>query len=364
MTRSHQLYICRKRRLEEHIPDSGCILSNTPRFCNRSYRAIPAILLSVLLAYLGIPDASSAQAKELELKLAYPGPPDGIWERLAKTLTIRSATVKSFPVQLLGGARRSLSLLKQGRVNVVPVDGIRLAWDIKEFNLLNLPFLLTNIKQAREVVQSNEVKKYLKDAAANSTLQILGYTWEVGTFVSRHRCVKTFKDIPGARVINLSPLYKSLLKKWDAKPLNIPFGQAWESMLHGRADYGLFPVEFIMKAGISQVSRCLTDPSSNAAILRPFVIMSTIEWWNRLSERERKDLATALKNLESQADKEMARAVEDTVKNFKASNRSTTLLNRAEVKAWQKKAETLYQSFREHVPNSNSALDKALGISP
>lgn len=332
--------------------------SDTGRpFSARSLCSILAVSVA-LLSY-----AMPTGAAQTKITLAYPGPENGIWGRLAEELTKSAAPrgiiIQSHPLSVFGGHSKAVKALRAGHIDVVAFSGILLAREIKEFELLNLPFLAISVREARQIVKA--IHAELQVFATAKNLHVLGYTWVVGTFVSNRGCVVKVGDIRGAKVMDGPPLHQDLFRYAGAAPVPLGAGEVFAALQAGLAGTGLFSVEFIQSAGISEATDCMTDSSKVAAMVAPIVVVTKTEQWKRFYGSVREALKALIRQLELNADSRMAQTVSDAANGYKEEGKQLAEIDRNALNEWRKTAQPLYEAFKERTENGAQLLERSLG---
>jgi TRAP-type C4-dicarboxylate transport system substrate-binding protein len=288
-------------------------------------------------------------------KLGYPGIEKGIWAQLADSLakSVAKAGIKIdyYPLLALGGDRLAIELVQKGAIDLAAVNGVFLAREVKQFNLLNLPFLATNITEARAIIK--KVGPQLGKFAEAKGLRILAYTWVVGTFVSQGDCVLMPADIKGSRVLDGPPLLQDLVRRAGATSTPVSANEAFAAIEAGLSGTGIFSVEFVQVARLDKVTKCLTDPSRIALMVLPIVLVAKQASWNALSDSERKSLSDAVAQLETDSDKVMQEQISKTVALYKVDGKSVKPMDQKALNAWRE----LARSQQEALAKENEFSD-------
>ena len=277
------------------------------------------------------------------VNLGYPGPNDGLWAETASALEQTSSAFqyRSLPLSLLGGPQHGLTALQHDRIQIAVIDGVRLGHKINSFEILNLPFLATSLDEARTII--DEIDQELSEAAQEENLNVLGYTFSVGTFASTQRCVRNPDDISGARILGAPPIHSELFRLAGANVVPLPAAEIFPALERGYIDMSFFSVEYLLRSGIYEITECLTDPSETAAMIIPYVILSNSQAWGRQSDEVTEQILEDIARLEHRADSLMRDTIAELVQIYRNRDKSIAEVNSEQLARWRELASSLYE---------------------
>ena len=301
------------------------------------------VFLTIAIVYFS--SISQVRAQNWEnVYLGYPGPTDGLWAAVASELEQSSSVFQytTLPLSVLGGPQHAVTALEHDRVQIAVIDGVRLAHRINSFEILNLPFHVSNLSEARVVI--DEISQELSGTARQQNLNVLGYTFSVGTFASTHRCVRIPDDISGARILGAPPLHSELFRLAGANAVPLPAAEVFPALKRGLVDMSFFSVEYLLRSKIYEITKCLTDPSEIAPMIIPYVIVSNYQAWEQQSSTITEQILEDIRMLEHRADSFMRERTEELIQLYRNHDRIVVDLHSEQLHQWRELARPLYES--------------------
>ena len=300
------------------------------------------LIIVLVLAALG----STARA-DTELRMTYPGSPEGVWGRLstglAADLKPDGVTIETFPEHVMGGSKWALDAVRNNIIDLAFIGGYLLAQDAKALNVLNLPMLATDLKQARAIVA--EIGPELASEADKINLDILAYTWVVGTFISADQCVVKPDDLRGAKVIDGPRFHQMLVESVGGVPLPLPFAEIFSAMQSGLSNTGLFTIPLILDGKLNETTDCITDPSVAAIMLIPVILVINKQVFDTLSPENQKSLKALATMLEEKSASEIEDLVAQAVKVYVEDGKSAQGIEGEALTAWRSAADKLNETL-------------------
>ncbi len=258
-------------------------------------RLLVGIAVAALVAPLG---AVHAQAKPRELKLALQTNPgtaqfDGM-EKFAELVKQKSGgkmTVKIFGGGALGGDLQVVSSLQGGTVEMSLMNASLLNGLVKEFSVLDFPFLFNNEEEAYAVVDG-PVGKKLMDKLPEKGIVGLAYP-ELG-FRHIHnskRPVTKLEDLQGLKIrVIQTPVYIDTLNALGANATPLPFPEVYNALEQKTVDGATNPLVTIPVMKFNEVQKFLTITRHQ---YNPQIIIVSKRAWDKLSPDEQKILQEA-----------------------------------------------------------------------
>ena len=216
-------------------------------------------------ATLALPGILRAQNYKAEYKLSVVG--NGItitdsairWAELVKEKTEGRINIKVYPgSQLVGGDQsRELIALRQGIVDCIVQSSINASSQIKELNILSLPFLLPDSKAFDAVVGNPEVKAMLEAGYTQRGSTVLA--WAENGFrqlANSKRAVRRPEDLVGLKIrYAVSPIFAEMFEALGANPLQMSFADLQPALATGAVDGLELPVKIILASKLDQLSQ-------------------------------------------------------------------------------------------------------------
>ena len=259
-------------------------------------------LLGVVVAAFGIAMAAGAQAqiKEQTLRFATVNPPGhpivlGM-DKFAALVNQKSGgkmTVKLFPGSQLGGDVEAMSGVQGGTIDFTSMNSGILQNQVKEFALVDFPFLFDSPKEA-DAVMDGPVGKALADKLPAKGLISLAY-WELGfrNLTDSKRPVTKADDIVGLKLrVIQSPIYVDTWKALGANPVPMAFAEVYSGLEQKTIDGQENPVTVILANKLNEVQKYL---ALTRHVYNPQSVLMSKKTWDRMSKEEQDIIVAAAK---------------------------------------------------------------------
>ncbi|CAN7618526.1 TRAP transporter substrate-binding protein [Variovorax sp. LjRoot290] len=254
-------------------------------------------VLLAAVAALAVTGAA-AQIKERTLKFAFQnqsGHPQAQGaQKFADLVAEKSGkkiTVKLFPGGTLGGDLQTVSALQGGTVEMTVLNAGILAAQVKEFAVLDFPFLFGNTQEADAVTDGPFGRKLLARLDEKG-LHGLGY-WDLGfrNLTNSKRPIAKAEDIAGLKIrVIQSPIYIDLFSALGANAVPLPFPELYSALDQKAVDGQENPNTTILASKFAEVQKHLTETRH---IYNPQALIISKKTWDGLSAEEKKIVADA-----------------------------------------------------------------------
>jgi tripartite ATP-independent transporter DctP family solute receptor len=241
---------------------------------------------------------AAAQIKERTLKFAFQnqsGHPQAQGaQKFADLVAERSGkkiTVKLFPGGSLGGDLQTVSALQGGTVEMTVLNAGILAAQVKEFAVLDFPFLFGNTQEADAVTDGPFGQKLLA-RLDDKGLHGLGY-WDLGfrNLTNSKRPIAKAEDIAGLKIrVIQSPIYIDLFSALGANAVPLPFPELYSALDQKAVDGQENPNTTILASKFAEVQKHLTETRH---IYNPQALIISKKTWDGLSAEEKKIVTDA-----------------------------------------------------------------------
>ena len=205
--------------------------------------------------------------------------------------------VQIFPRGALGGDLQTLSAMRGGTVDATATATSTLVGIVKDFALLDLPFVFNSDKEAMAVLDGG-FSKHLNKLLDEKDLVGLGY-WGAGYrhLTNSKRPVKTPDDVKGLKVRVLqNPLFIDLWKALGANAVPMPFPEVYSALEQGTVDGQENPAATLVSAKLFEVQKYLSL-TSHVYFVDSLLFSKPV--WNKLNDDERKVITEAAKEAEA-----------------------------------------------------------------
>jgi TRAP-type transport system periplasmic protein len=272
---------------------------------------------SILMA-----DSASAQIRDRNFKVAFvqdKDHPHGLGaQKFADLVAEKSGgkmKVRTFGSGQLGGDAQVISSLQGGTVEMTMVSPGLLVGLVKEFGILDLPFLFNGYKEV-DAVLDGPIGKNLLEKLPEKGLIGLGY-WDHGfrNVTNSRRPVAKMEDIQGLKIRVLQiPLFIETFNTLGANAIPMPFPELYTAMEQRAIDGQENPFASIETSKFYEVQKFA---STTQHVYNPLVTIFSKRIWDQLSPEERKivqDAANEAGAFERQVSREMNEKSKENLK--------------------------------------------------
>ncbi|HEX2138019.1 MAG TPA: DctP family TRAP transporter solute-binding subunit, partial [Microvirga sp.] len=166
--------------------------------------------------------------------------------------------IRIFPSGQLGGDLQNVSALQGGTLDLMVMNAGLLVGVVKDFAVVDLPFLFNTPEEADAVVDG-PVGKKLFDKLPEKNLVGLGY-FELGfrNVTNSKRPITKLEDFQGLRLRVLqSPLFVELFNTLGANTVPLPFPELYTALEQKVVDGQENPVTVILDSKFQEVQKFL-----------------------------------------------------------------------------------------------------------
>lgn len=232
-------------------------------------------------------------------------------------------TVKLFPGGVLGGDVQVLSAVQGGTVDMTSMNSGILQGQVKEFAIVDFPFLFNDPKEA-DAIMDGPVGKMLADKLPEKGLVHLTY-YELGfrNLTNSKHPIKTAEDIAGLKIrVIQSPIYIDTFNTLGANAVPMPITEVYTAMEQKTIDGHENPFTVIEANKFNEVQKYLTG---SRHIYNPQSMVISKKTWDRLNKDEQEMLLTAAKESQTFQRKVSRDAQEVALGNLKKTMEYTEL---------------------------------------
>ena len=307
--------------------------------------AVLCLASSILMA-----DSASAQIRDRNFKVAFvqdKDHPHGLGaQKFADLVAEKSGgkmKVRTFGSGQLGGDAQVISSLQGGTVEMTMVSPGLLVGLVKEFGILDLPFLFNGYKEV-DAVLDGPIGKNLLEKLPEKGLIGLGY-WDHGfrNVTNSRRPVAKMEDIQGLKIRVLQiPLFIETFNTLGANAIPMPFPELYTAMEQRAIDGQENPFASIETSKFYEVQKFA---STTQHVYNPLVTIFSKRIWDQLSPEERKivqDAANEAGAFERQVSREMN---EKSKENLKSKGMTVTEITPEERARMREKVSAVTEKF-------------------
>ena len=196
--------------------------------------------------------------------------------------------VKEFPSSQLGNEMQMQSALQGGVQEMMSPAPTSLAGIVKEFGLLDFPFIVSNYKQA-DALLDGPVGKSLLAKLPEKGLVGLGY-FDLGfrNVTNSKRPITKVDDFDGIKLrVIPNPVFLETFRTFKANPVPMPFAELYPALETKAVDGQENPFSVILSNKFFEVQKFLSQTNH---VYAPLVILVSKRFWDKLSPAEQKIL--------------------------------------------------------------------------
>jgi len=250
-----------------------------------------ALLLAGLVA--AAPAINAQEIHERTIRFGHLNNPDhpisaGV-KKFAELMAAKSGgkhTVREFPSNQLGNEMQQQSALQGGTQEMTAPAPTSLAGIVKEFGLLDLPFIVANSQQA-DALTDGPVGKMLFAKLPDKGLVGLAF-WDLGfrNVTNSKRPITKPEDLEGIKLrVIPNPVFLETFKTFKANPLPMPFSDLYSALDTRAVDGQENPFAVILSNKFFEVQKFL---STTNHVYTANTILISKKFWDRLSPVEQK----------------------------------------------------------------------------
>ena len=252
-------------------------------------------------------------------------------------------TVKEYPASQLGNEMQQQSALQGGVQEMSAPAPTSLAGIVKEFGLLDFPFIVSNFKQA-DALLDGPVGKALLAKLPEKGLVGLGY-WDLGfrnVTNSKHPITKG-EDLDGIKLrVIPNPVFLETFRTFKANPVPMPFAELYGALEQKAVDGQENPLSVILSNKFYEVQKYV---STTNHVYAANILLVSKKFWDKLSPVEQKimqDSANEAIVWQRQVSRDIAgKALGD----LKAKGMHANELAPAEIARMQQAVKPIYDKF-------------------
>lgn len=260
---------------------------------------VPAVVAMACALVLAVPGAQ-AQIREQTFRwttanpAGHPIPVGG--QKFADLVAQKSGgkmQVKVFPGGVLGGDVQVLSAVQGGTIDMASMNSGILQGQIKEYAIVDFPFLFDSPKEA-DAVLDGPIGKALADKLPEKNLVHLAY-YDLGfrNLTDSRRAIKTADDISGLKIrVIQSPIYVDTFNALGANSVPMAFTEVYTALEQKAIDGQENPYTVIEANKFQEVQKFL---AGTRHMYNPQSMFMSKKTWDRLNKDEQQVLLDAAK---------------------------------------------------------------------
>jgi tripartite ATP-independent transporter DctP family solute receptor len=215
-------------------------------------------------------------------------------QRFAEILAAKSngkLKIREFPASQIGNEMQMQSALRGGTQEMMSASTTSLASVVKEFGLLDFPFILSTSDQADALV-TGPFGQAMTDVLPEKDLIGLGY-WGLGfrNATNSSRSIGKVEDFAGLKLrVIPNPVFLETFKALKANPVPMNFGELYTALENKTVDGQENPYTVILSNKFYEVQKYVS--ATNHAFTQNILLVGK-KFWDRLSPEEQKMIREA-----------------------------------------------------------------------
>jgi tripartite ATP-independent transporter DctP family solute receptor len=258
-----------------------------------------ALAASLVATFLGTSLAAHAQdIQERTIRFGHLNNADhpvsmGVkkFAELVKAKSGGKITVKEYPANQLGNEMQQQSALQGGVQEMTAPATTSLVGIVKEFGLVDFPFVVTNFKQA-DAMLDGPLGKALTAKLPEKGLVALAF-WDLGfrNVTNSKRPITKGEDLEGLKLrVIPNPVFLDTFKAFKANPIPMPFAELYGALESKAVDGQENPFSVILSNKFYEVQKYLSVTNH---VYAANIILIGKKFWDKLSPAEQKLLQEA-----------------------------------------------------------------------
>lgn len=200
--------------------------------------------------------------------------------------------VREFPAAQLGNENQQQSALIAGTQEMAAPGSPQLVGAVKEFGLLDFPYIVSTLPQADALLDGPFGQSLLKTLPAKGIVG-LGY-FENGFrhVTNSKRPVKGLADLDGLKIrVQLNPVFIDTFRAFKTNPVPLGFGELYTALETKAVDAQENPLPNIVTTKFYEVQKYL---SLTGHVYGNNIILMSKKFWDKLSATEQKIISEAM----------------------------------------------------------------------
>jgi TRAP-type transport system periplasmic protein len=259
-------------------------------------KVIAVVSAAIVMALLPIP--AKAQVQERTIRWGHLNNTDhpvslGV-QKFAEILAAKSGgklKIREFAASQLGSEMQMQSALRGGTQEMMSAATTSLASVVKEFGLLDFPFIVSSADQADTLV-TGPFGKAMIDVLPEKDLIGLDY-WGLGfrNATNSSRLIAKVEDFAGLKLrVIPNPVFLETFKALKANPVPMNFGELYTALENKTVDGQENPYTVILSNKFYEVQKYVS--ATNHAYTQNILLVSK-KFWDKLSPEEQKMIRDA-----------------------------------------------------------------------
>ncbi|MET0256992.1 MAG: DctP family TRAP transporter solute-binding subunit, partial [Methylobacterium sp.] len=247
----------------------------------------------------------------------------------------------------LGGDVQTLASIQGGTVEMSVMNAGILSGTVKEFGVVDLPFLFGTPEEA-DTVMDGEIGTALMNRLPDQRLVGLGF-WELGFrhLTNDRRAVNGVEDVNGLKIRTVqSAVPIATFNALGANAVPLPYPELYSALESGTVDGQENPLSNIVNAKFTEVQKYLTLTGHQ---YNPQIVLVSKTFWDKLDPEEQALLQMAATEARDYQRKVSRDANAGFLDEIRKSGMEVVELSPEKLDAFRKAVEPVVAQFRETI---------------
>lgn len=222
----------------------------------------------------------------------------------------------------------------------------RYVGDIPAVDIFYMPFLMNSEDKVRQAVEKGApVRTVIEEAVTGTGAKILYWQAYGGAvMLSKGAPIRTPNDLAGKKVRVFGKTLGDFVTAAGGAPTLISGSEQYLAYQRGTVDVGMTGVSGVQSRRLWEVMDTITV--TNHADIE-FVVVVNLEWWNSLSDENRKAIEEAAEIADRAVRDAMAQIEADAFDAARQNGMTIYVPTETEIEAWKAVSAPVYDAYRE-----------------
>ncbi|USG66569.1 TRAP transporter substrate-binding protein [Brevibacillus ruminantium] len=260
--------------------------------------------------------------------------------------------ITAFPQSQLGGEVKMIQSARSGTLGMFITGQAALENTVKEYAILDLPYLFDDIDQANKVLKGDVGKKYL-EMLKQHDLVGLGWLSAMERNIFSTKPVRTVEDMKALKIrVMQAPGYVKTFEQLGAQPTPMSYAEVYLSLQQGVIDGGdISPDQFMMDKFV-EVAKYYNLTKTHYL---PALLVMSKKNWDEMSPNQQKALQEA-------ADEALQVGIDFYKQSYaesleKAKQQGVQIIE-TDLSGFKQQAEKTHESLLQDIPNGKELYEE------
>ena len=311
---------------------------------------VTAIAAAAVALMMAVTAPAGAQVQERTIRWGHLNNTDhpvsmGV-QKVAEILAAKSGgklKIREFAASQLGNEMQQQSALRGGTQEMLSASTTSLASVVKEFGLLDFPFLVGTTEQADALV-AGPFGQAMIDTLPSKDLIGLGY-WGLGfrNTTNSKLPITRLEDFAGLKLrVIPNPVYLDTFKAFKANPVPMNFGELYTALENKTVDGQENPYSVILSNKFYEVQKYV---SATSHTFTQNIILVSKKFWDKLSPEEQKMLRDSVAEASAYQREQTRLAADKSLAELKAKGMAFNEIAPAEYARLQAATKAVAEKF-------------------